>query len=348
MQRRTFTRTLVAAALATTLAAAAGCSDGGDDTDSSSGGSQSLEKVVYLTSFGNFGRDSYAYVAKEKGYFKDAGFDVEIKPGKGSLDNIKSVIGGQAQFTPIDLTGGLLAAGGANGAAKVTGFTAIAAIQQRTMAAIMSLEGYGIATPKDLEGKKIADTPGSVVRNLFPTYAKLAGVDDKKVTFVNGDAQTLFGTLAGKQVDAIGQFVVGAPTAKTISKKEPVVLPYSDVLQDLYGNVLITSSKYAQENPEKAKKFSAALLKGLQDSITTPDEAGNILKKNVDTAIPAAAAAELTLMGPFVKSEAAGVPVGALDTQRVARSIAILQGAGQIPAGLTPEQVISFALVPNA
>jgi len=345
VQRRTFTRTLVAAALATTLAAAAGCSDDADDS-STAGGTQSLEKVTYLTSFGTFGRDSYAYVAKEKGFFREAGFDVEIKAGTGSGDNIKQIVAGQAQFTPIDLTGGLLAAGGE---AKVTGFTAVAAIQQRTMAAIMSLDGYKINSPKDLEGKTIADLPGSVVRNLFPTYAKLANVDATKVKFVNGTPQTLFGTLAQHQVDGIGQFVVGKPTIEGIAKgKTAVLLPYSDYLQDLYGNALITSSQYAKDNPEKVKKFSAALLKGLEAAIASPDEAGTILKKAVPTANPASAAAELTLMAPFVRSEASGVPVGALDSQRVARSIAILQGSGQIQAGLTPEQVISFDLVPNA
>nr|WP_245908631.1 ABC transporter substrate-binding protein [Pseudosporangium ferrugineum] len=337
----------MAAALATTLAAAAGCSDDADDKGAPSG-SQALEKVTYLTSFGNFGRDGYAYVAKEKGYFREAGFDVDIKPGNGSGENVKAIVGGQAQFTPIDLTGGLLAAGGAGGAPKITGFTAVAAVQQRTMAAIMSLEGYGINTPKDLEGKTLADTPGSVVRNLFPTYAKLANVDASKVKFENGTAQTLFGTLAQHRVDGIGQFVVGKPTIEGIAKKTAVLLPYSDYLQDLYGNVLITSSKYAKDNPEKVKKFTQALLKGLQDSITNPDEAGTIIKKYVATADPKSAAAELTLMGPFVRSEASGVPVGALDSQRVARSIAILQGSGQIPAGLTPEQVITFDLVPNA
>ncbi len=343
MHRRTFTRTLVAAALATTLAAA-GCSDDGDEPGASSG-TQTLEKITYLTSFGSFGRDSYAYVAKEKGYFREAGFDVEIKIGAGSGEGIKQIVAGTAQFTPIDLTGGLLAAGGPN---KVTGFTAVGAVQQRTMAAIMSLEGYGIKSPKDLEGKTLADTPGSVVRNLFPTYAKLANVDATKVKFVNGTAQTLFGTLAGHKVDGIGQFVVGKPTIEGIAKKPAVLLPYSDYLQDLYGNVLITSTKYAQENPEKVKKFTGALLRGLEDAITNPDEAGNLLKKNVPTANPQSAAAELTLMAPFVRSEASGVPVGALDSQRVARSIAILQGSGQIQAGLTPEQIISFKLVPNA
>ena len=139
--------------------------------------------MTYLTSFGNFGRDSYAWVAKEKGFFDDAGFDVEIKPGQGTGAVIQTVVGGQADFGPIDLTGGLLQMG--NGQAK--DFVAVAAIQQRTMAAIVPVEGKNIATPKDLEGKKLADTPGSVVRNLFPTYAKLAGIDASKVTWVNGE-----------------------------------------------------------------------------------------------------------------------------------------------------------------
>jgi NitT/TauT family transport system substrate-binding protein len=345
VHRRTFTRTLVAAALATTLVAAAGCSDDSSDKGSS-GGSQSLEKITYLTSFGTFGRDSYAYVAKDKGYFKDAGFDVDIKPGGGTLENLKAVVAGRAQFTPLDLTGLLLAAGAPKD--PITGFAAVAGIQQRTMAAIISLQGNGINSPKDLEGKTLTDSPSSVVRNLFPTYAKAAKIDYTKVKWQDGTPQTLMGTLASGKTAGIGQFVVGKPTVEGIAKKPAVVLPYSDYLQDLYGNVLVTSDTYAKNNPEKTKKFTAALLKGLQDAITNPDEAGTILKKNVPTMDPKSAAAELKLMDPFVRSAASGVPVGALDSQRVARSIAILQGSGQIGAGLTPEKVIDFDVVPKA
>jgi len=346
VHRRTFTHTLVAAALAATLVAAAGCSDDSSDKGSS-GGSQSLEKITYLTSFGTFGRDSYAYVAKDKGYFKEAGFDVDIQSGNGTLENLKQVVAGKAQFTPLDLTGLLLAAGAPKN--PITGFAAVAGIQQRTMAAIISLEGNGIKTPKDLEGKTLTDSPSSVVRNLFPTYAKAAGIDYKKVTWQNGTPQTLMGLLAGHKTAGIGQFVVGKPTVESIAKGQTaVVLPYSDYLQDLYGNVLVTSDKYAKDNPEKTRKFTAALLKGLQDSITNPDEAGQILKKAVPTMDAKSAAAELKLMDPFVRSAASGVPVGALDSQRVARSIAILQGSGQIGPGLTPEKIIDFDVVPKA
>jgi len=345
VQRRTFVRSVVAGALAVSLSAAAGCSDDSKD-DGDKGTGQSLEKITYLTSFGTFGRDAYAYVAKEKGYFSDAGFDVDIKPGSGTGENIKQIVAGNAAFTPIDLTGGLLDAGGRD---KVTGFTAVAGIQQRTMAAIISLEGDGINAPKDLEGKTLADEPGSVVRNLFPAYAKLADVDVNKVTWVNGQAQTLMGTLVSGKVAGIGQFVVGKPTVESIAKtKKAVVLPYSDYLQDLYGNVLITSSAYAKDNPDKVRKFTAALLKGLSDSIDNPAEAGKIMQKYVPTANAEGAAAELSLMAPYVRSAAAGIPVGALDAERVARSIAVLQGSGQIDAGFQPEQIITFDLVPKA
>ncbi|MEU1754929.1 ABC transporter substrate-binding protein [Micromonospora matsumotoense] len=338
------TRTVAAATLATALALVSACSGGSDSADAKTGDGKSLEKVTYLTSFGNFGRDSYVWVAKDKGFFKEAGFEVEIKAGQGTGAVIQTIVGGQADFGPIDLTGGLLQVG--NGVAK--DFVAVAAIQQRTMAAIVSVEGKNIATPKDLEGKKLADTPGSVVRNLFPTYARMAGVDYNKVTWVNGEAQTLMGTLASGQVDGIGQFVVGQPTVEAVTKKKPVVLPYSNVMQDLYGNALITSSKIAKEKPEMVKKFTAALLKGLEYALANPQEAAEILKKNVDTTNPAAAAAELQLMAGYVRSSNSGTAIGTLDSDRVAKSIAILQGAGALKSNITPDQIIDFNLVPKA
>ena len=341
---RRLTRTVAAAALATALALVGGCSSDSDKSESSGGTGGTLEKVTYLTSFGNFGRDSYAWVAKDKGFFKEAGFDVDIKPGQGTGSVIQTITGGQADFGPIDLTGGILQLG--NGQAK--DFVAVAAIQQRTMAAIVTVEGKNIATPKDLEGKKLADTPTSVVRNLFPTYARLAGIDNSKVTWVNGEAQGLIGMLGSGSVDGIGQFVVGQPTVEVVTKKKPVVLPYSNVMQDLYGNALITSTKIAKEKPEMVKKFTAALLKGLEYALEHPDEAGEILKKNVPAANPGASAAELRLMAAYVRSSNSGTAIGTLDSGRVAKSIALLQGAGALKQNLTPDQIINFDLAPKA
>lgn len=342
---RRLTRTVAIVILAATVAAVAGCG-GSDNSDKSNNSSaKPLEKVTYLTSFGNFGRDAYAWVAKEKGFFADAGFEVDIKPGGGTGDNITKVEAGAAMFTPVDLTGLLLARG--NGGAK--GVVTVAAVQQNTMAAIISLEGNQITTPKDLEGKTLADSPSSVVRNLFPTYAKLAGVDATKVKWVNGQPANLIGLLAGGTVAGIGQFVVGKPTVESVAKGEKaVVLPYSDVMSDLYGNVLVTSTKIAKENPETVKRFTAALIKGLVYSIDNPKESGEILQRNVSAAAAAPAAAEAELMAAFVRPAGSGAAAGTIDTDRVARSIAILQDAGAIPAGLTPDQLIASDLTPKS
>jgi len=340
---RRVTRSFAVAALATALAVVAGCSSDDEPASTNSAGTGGeLVKVRYLTSFGNFGRDAYGWVALEKGFFREAGFDVEIQKGEGTGGNITKIVGGAADYTPIDLTGGLLTFG-----KGTKGFTAVAAIQQRTMAAIATTTDKGIKTPKDLEGKTLVDAPGSVVRNLFPTYAQLAKIDYNKVQWQNGEPATLIGQLNNKDVDGIGQFVVGRPTIAAVTKKEPFFLPYSDYLTDLYGNVLITSTKNATEKPEEVKKFTAALLKGLEYALANPKEAAEILKAKDQAANPQAAQAELELMGSFVRSAGSGEKIGLIDTQRVARSIAILQGAGQIPAGITPEQIISVDLVPK-
>lgn len=340
MHRRTLLRSAFAGSLAVPLGAVAGCSFGKKTS------TKPLEKITYLTAYGTFGRDGFIYVAKEKGYFADAGFDVDIKVGAGTGAGIKQILAGSAAFTPVDTTGCLLAAGGKD---KVSGFTCVAGIHQRTLASIISLDGDGISQPRDLEGKTLSDLPGSINRSLFPTYAKLAGFDYSAVKWVDATPTTVLTNLTTGKFPGIGQFVVGKATIETIAKgRKAIVLPYSDYLADLYGNSLITSTSYAKKYPDKVRKFTDALLKGLSDSVANPTEMANILKKYVPATNLQAATAEMTLMVPYVLSAAAGVNVGALEIERIVRCIAILQGSGQIEPGLAPEQVVSVDLVPKA
>jgi NitT/TauT family transport system substrate-binding protein len=335
-------RLLAAAVAAATLMTVAACGDG--DKPGNASPHNAADKVNYMTGFGLFGREAYAYVALEKGYFRDAGIEVSIKPGISAGENLKLVVSGQVDFTPVDLTTSLIQAG--QGASD---FTVIAAIHQRTLTGIMSLEGKGITSPKDLEGKTVGDVAGGVNTMLFATYAKLAGVDASKVKFQQMQPQQLPGALAAGSVDAIGQFVVGKPTVEKVAAgKKAVLLSYSDYLTDLYGNCLTTSKKLARENPDLVKRFRDALLKGLEYAINNPAEAAKILVKYQPGQNEAAAAAELALMAAYSRSSGSGVPVGALEGARVARAIALLQGAGAMKAGVTPEQVVSFDLVPKS
>jgi NitT/TauT family transport system substrate-binding protein len=328
-------------AAVTAMALSVGCSGDGDDeksTDKPAG----IEKVSYLTGASILGREAFAYVAIEKGYFKEAGFEVEVQSGKGTNANLQLLQSGKVDFAALDITAALIEYG--KGTFK--DFTIVNAIQQRNLQCIMALDGSGISGPKDLAGKKIAYLPGGVAKQLFPAYAKLAGIDESKIKWINIPLEQHPSNLGAGTVDAATQFAVGKPGIDRVAKGRKVtVLPYTDYLTDLYGVGLGVTKKAKTDNPDRVRRFNDALLKGLRDAIENPAEAGKIYAKYQKIQPEPVAAAENALMVPYVKSAATGTAVGALDAGRVARNIGILQGAGVIPAAFAPEEVVSFDIL---
>jgi NitT/TauT family transport system substrate-binding protein len=334
-------RAIALVVFAATMVSTAGCS--ADEPTTTNTGTKEPDKVTYLTAFGAVGRDAFAWVAQEKGFFKDAGLDVTIQLGAAVDQNLTALAAGQAQFAALDFTGAVIQAG--NG--KFKDFRAIAAIHQQTLVSIVSLEGSSVAQPKDLEGKKIGAATGSVNQLLFPAYAQLAGIDAQKVTWVNVAPPQLPALLASSQVDALSTFLIGRGGIEKAAGKKALIMPYSDYLSDLFGNALVTSAALAKDNPDMVKRFGDAALKALKWTIENPDEAAQILKNANPAADIAAATGEIKLMAPYVKP-GGNAPIGYLDQQRVAKAIAILQGAGLMPAGLAPEAVVAFDVTPKA
>lgn len=333
-------RVLAATLLATAVFIASGCSSSKKGDDASSAGE--VDKVTYVTAFGAVGRDSFAWVAKEKGYFKDAGIDVEIEEGAGNVPNLTALKSNQAQFAALDFTGAVIQAG----KGEFTEWRAVAAIHQQTLVAVMTTKDTNITTPKDLVGKTVGTAEGSVTQLLFPAYAKLAGFDDKQVKFQGAQPTALNGLMAARQVDALGTFLLSRGALAKASGKEVVVLPYSDYLSDLFGNAIITTPALIDKDPDLVKRFTGAALKGLQYTIEHPEEAATILNKAKPTYPVASGVGEIKAMTPYVPPQG-GAPTGFMDEGRVARTIAILQASGLIPAGLTPANVVNTSFVPK-
>jgi NitT/TauT family transport system substrate-binding protein len=290
-------------------------------------GGNAADKVTYLTSFNTFGRDAYAFVALDKGYFTEAGMDVTVNPGSATVDVLKLVAAGRADFGVGDFTTTVITV-----AKEKLPVSAVAMVHQRSLAAIVSLAEKGITKPEDLIGKKIGDQPGSTNQVMFPVYAKAAGIDPAKVQFVPSPPPALPQLLVSGQVDGIGQFVVGTPLIeKAAQGRKAVALAYGDLIPDLYGNALVTSKDLLAKNPKLVERFRGALLKGLQYAIDHPEETGQILRKYQPTQDAAVAAAEVTLMGPFVRPSSGAV--GDVDKDRAAKTIQLLENAAAIPAG---------------
>jgi NitT/TauT family transport system substrate-binding protein len=298
---------------------------------------KTLDKVTYLTGYGTTPREEYAQIAKAEGNFKAAGLDVTIAPGQPSNANITSILGGKAQFASIDFVSA------ARGFAAVKGaFCVIAAIQNRTLLSMISLEGMGVTEPSDLMGKTVATGAQAATQTLYPTYARLAGVDGSKTKITNADTSTLPSLLSQGKVAAIGGYSIDVPTIRKASGgREPIVLPYAKYIGDLYGTVVITTNELAKSKPDLVRKFAQAIMEGCQYGVAHPDVAG----KDIHSAIAADAAADvaetMTLMKPYVDT-------GIMDEGRVAAGISLLEGAGLVPQNsLTASQLVRFDLGPQ-
>lgn len=339
-------RTLSAAGAATVLATGPAACTGGE---APAGPGGPADQVTYVTNFGQLGRDAYAYVALEKGFFADAGLDVTIEPGRGTNPNLVALLSGQAQFTTIDMAGAITAyrnTVGVEGSEVVAdGYAGLAAIHQQPLAAVMAYEDAGIAVPQDLEGKAIGLPAGAVTELLFPAYADLAGIDVDRVEQVPLEPTALVPALASGQVDAIGQFVVGRGlVAAGGDGREVVVLPYSEYLADLYGVVLFTTTGLVESDPQLCVRMRDALLRGLAYAIEHPDEAGEILARYNPEMPPEVAAAEMAAMVPYAQVLDVGRELGDLDESKVMRGIAVMQAMGLAGASLQPADLVAWEL----
>lgn len=233
------------------------------------------QKITFTTDFGFNGRHSYYFVAQEKGYYREAGLEVEWIRGTGSADAIRTVAAGRAQLGFADT--GTLVISRTNQPLPVK---AVAIVYNRPPHAIYCLEESGIRTLKDLEGKTVADTAGSAVPLLFPAVARPAGVDKEKVKWVVADSASLPAMLVSRQVDCVGQFTVGEPLlARRAAPKKLVRLTYAEAGLDLYGSAVIASEAVLKDQPDLVRRFVAATVRGMEAAFADPAEAGRITNK---------------------------------------------------------------------
>jgi NitT/TauT family transport system substrate-binding protein len=296
-------------------------------------------EVNFITDFGYYGRHSYYFVALDKGYYKAEGLDVTFLRGQGSIDAIKKVASGAASIGFADA--GALALARSNDAIPVK---LLAVIYATPPHGIFALADSGIKTPKDLEGKTIADTAFSAIPVVFRAYAQAAGIDAKKVKWIAAEASTLPSLLATGRVDAVGQFTVGQPLlADAVKPKELVRLAYKDVGLDYYGNGIVATEQTIKDNPELLKAFVRATLKGMRDAFADPAAAGEIMHKYHKEVSADVAQGETELVRELAVIP--GRPIGAIDDSRIARTIDIMQKSYPMKTPVQPQDMYAPGFV---
>ena len=150
-------------------------------------GEEGLEKVKVILDWTPNTNHTGIYVAKEKGYFKDLGLDVEIiQPSEGS--SLQLVAAGKGDFA-ITYQEDLTYARTSDSPMPVK---AIATIIQHNTSGFASPKEKNIETVKDFEGKVYGGFGGPSEKAIFQAVMEKAGADFSKLTTVDVGTEDFF------------------------------------------------------------------------------------------------------------------------------------------------------------
>ncbi len=224
------------------------------------------EKIVVQLKWVNQFQFAGYYAALEKGFYKEAGLDVILRPNgyNGSfVSPVDAVVSGDAQF---GISNSGLVLDYLNGKPVV----ALAATLQHSAVSWLVLEKSGIRSIHDMVNKRLMTVfPLSESLELLEPF-RAEGIDPKKLHLT----QTIFDLqpLIDGKIDAYDAYVTNEPFLL-----EQKGIPYRIIDPrtygiDFYGDVLFTSQAELQNNPERVEAFRKASMDGWRYAMAHPDE----------------------------------------------------------------------------
>lgn len=275
MKKKLLTAAALAAAAACLLAA---CSN--SNTENTEGSAKDSgadkKKITFVLDWTPNTNHTGLYVALEKGYYDEAGLEVEIvQPPEGGAASL--VASGKAQFG-IDCQDTMAPALASKSPLPVS---AVAALIQHNTSGIISRKGEGLDSPKGLEGKTYATWDNPVEQAMIKNVMEQEGADFEKVKLIPNNIVDEVTALKTNQTDAIWVFKAWGGIAMDVKGLETDYFAFNDLnpVFDYYTPLIVAGDEFMKKEPETVKAFLAATAKGYEDAIANPEEAAEILCK---------------------------------------------------------------------
>lgn len=204
------------------------------------------------------------FVAKDKGFYKDEGFDITLKDGTGALTNMKLI--GSKKFLMSTSQAAATIQARAIGIPVVS----VAMPQQSPGYVILSLEKSNIKKPEDLKGKKVGLVGGTILVDVFNTFLNKTGVDGNSVERVM--TRELTASLLMGKVDAVTANAYSLAVTNELMGRKTNRMPVSDYGVNWYGGNLVAHEDLIKEDPDRIVRFLRATMKGWQYIIDHREE----------------------------------------------------------------------------
>ena len=204
------------------------------------------------------------FVAAEKGFFKQAGADVELVAFPGPGDSLPPLVAGHIDVSLTTPDNAILLAATAD--AKVRAIYMIDA----SLGADALVARGGIKKPADLKGKTVAVTEGEVNHLLLLKALESAGMSESDIRIVNMNPDDAGAALVAGSVDAA---VTWEPwVSKAVSAGGTKVFTSADA-PNLLLDVVATTEAVIEAKPEQLMGLIKGLEKAVQYMKTNPDDA---------------------------------------------------------------------------
>jgi NitT/TauT family transport system substrate-binding protein len=261
-------------------------------------------------------------VPLDKGYYKAEGLNVTVDTASGSLEPINRVASGTYDMGFGDINS-LIKFRDAN---PTVPLKAVFMVYNKPPFAIVGRKSRGITDPKSLEGKKLGAPAPDGAYAQWPIFVEANKIDASKVTIENVGFPVREPMLAAGQVDAITGFSFSSfinLKDKGVAVDDIVVMLMADYGVNLYGNAIIVNPKFAAEHPDAVKGFLRAFVKGLKDTVKSPDAAVDSVMKRNDVAKKPVELERLNmaLRDNLVTTEVKSNGWGGIDNARFAKAI---------------------------
>ncbi len=230
--------------------------------------SENLKKItIQLSWFDQFQFAGY-YMAKEKGFYKELGLDVEIKPFEFGIDIPKEVSDGKIDFAVGRETLILERT-------KNRNIVALYALFQATPLILISTKESGINSINDFSNKKIMTTIDDASEVSLKAMISSNKVKVEDLNFLKHTHN--INDLLNKNTDIISAYISKAPFQLNQKSVEYNIFDPKKFGFDMYSDMLYTSENLINSDLNTVLLFKKASLKGWQYAYSNIQESANLI-----------------------------------------------------------------------